>query len=137
MEIKIHSPFLFDFFHRQYFKLELVSLCSLTTSFLYQWEYQRQVGGQKYCILVMIGSMSEQAGMLDDVFLRKWHPLRTKSDFFFFKLDRFFYLAHTEEFWLFQCLSGPLYLKHLRKKNWLQLVLADEFGAKTRHKEHV
>lgn len=100
------------FFHRQYFKLELVSLCSLTTSFLCQT--QCQVGGQKYCILVMIGSVSEEAGMLDDVFLRKRPPLRTKSDFF--NWGDVFCLAHTEEFWLFQHLSLPLYLKHLRKK---------------------
>lgn len=82
MEMKIYSPFLFDLFHRQYFKLELVSLCSLTTAFLCQT--QCQVGRQKHCILVMIGSMSEQAGMLADVFLRKLHPLKIKSVVFFF-----------------------------------------------------
>lgn len=64
-KLKFILPFYLTFFHWQYFKLELVSLCSLTTSFLFQT--QCQVGGQKYCKLVMIGSMSEEAGMLDDV----------------------------------------------------------------------
>lgn len=79
-KLKFIPPFYLTLFHRQYFKLELVSLCSLTTSFLCLT--QCQVGGQKYCILVMIGSMSKEAGMLDDAFLRKLHPLKTKSDFF-------------------------------------------------------
>lgn len=38
-----------------------------------------------------------------------------KSDFFLNWRD-VFCLARTEEFWLFQSLSDPLYLKHLRKK---------------------
>lgn len=48
-------------------------------------------------MLVKMGTISNTAGMVADVFLRKHYSLRRKTDYLFIYYTGPFYIAHPEE----------------------------------------